>query len=139
MLLNAGRYFLAAPTVTEVHFEVNETAWGETAWGLPGCSRLKSQVFSQLKDAHARTSFRSVAACCRFPTGYLHSSTGILRCYRRCTRLDLCRARLGASGFVLQRQEWLDRIDCRFFRDRYDAQRVLQQVVLDVKEAKSLE
>ena len=27
----------------------------------------------------------------------------------------------------------------RFFRDRYDAQRVLQRVVLDVKEAKSLE
>jgi len=37
-----------------------------------------------------------------------------------------------------QHQEWLDRIDRRFFRDRYDAQRVLQQVVLDVKEAKSL-
>jgi hypothetical protein len=62
-----------------------------------------------------------------------------LRCYRRCTRLDLCRARLGASGFVLATAgEWLDRIDRRFFRDRYDAQRVLQQVVLDVKEAKSL-
>jgi hypothetical protein len=47
---------------------------------------------------------------------------------------------LGSGPAVLywQRQEWLDRIDRRFFRDRYDAQRVLQQVVLDVKEAKSL-
>jgi hypothetical protein len=45
----------------------------------------------------------------------------------------------GAAVLYWQRQEWLDRIDRRFFRDRYDAQRVLQQVVLDVKEAKSLE
>jgi serine/threonine-protein kinase len=38
-----------------------------------------------------------------------------------------------------KRREWLERIDHRFFRDRYDAQRVLQEVVLDVKEAQSLE
>src|SRR5262249_33382224 len=38
-----------------------------------------------------------------------------------------------------KRQEWLDRIDRRFFRDRYDAQRLLQQVVFDVKEARSFE
>ncbi len=31
------------------------------------------------------------------------------------------------------------RVDRRFFRDRYDAQRVLQKVVLDVKEAKNFE
>jgi hypothetical protein len=42
----------------------------------------------------------------------------------------------GAAVLYWQKQEWLDRIDRRFFRDRYDAQRVLQQVVLDVKEAK---
>jgi hypothetical protein len=48
---------------------------------------------------------------------------------------------LGSVTAVLywKRQEWLDRIDRRFFRDRYDAHRLLQQVVLDVKETKSLE
>jgi tRNA A-37 threonylcarbamoyl transferase component Bud32 len=48
---------------------------------------------------------------------------------------------LGAGAAILywKRQEWLDGIDRRFFRDRYNAQRVLQQVVLDVKEAKSFE
>jgi eukaryotic-like serine/threonine-protein kinase len=50
-------------------------------------------------------------------------------------------AAFGSVAAILywKRQEWLDRIDRRFFRDRYDAQRVLQQVVLDVKEAKSFE
>jgi hypothetical protein len=37
-----------------------------------------------------------------------------------------------------KRQEWLDRIDRRFFRDRFDAQRLLQDVIQRVKEAKSL-
>jgi hypothetical protein len=38
-----------------------------------------------------------------------------------------------------KRQRWLDRIDCRFFRERHDTQRVLQQVVLDMKHAKNFE
>jgi len=38
-----------------------------------------------------------------------------------------------------KRQQWLDGIDRRFFRDRYDTQRVLQQVVLDMKHAKKFE
>jgi len=37
----------------------------------------------------------------------------------------------------LKRQQWLDRIDRRFFRDRHDAQRVLQQVILDMKHARN--
>src|SRR5262249_5814578 len=44
-----------------------------------------------------------------------------------------------AAILYWKRQEWLDRIDRRFFRDRYDAQRVLQHVVLEIKEARSLE
>jgi eukaryotic-like serine/threonine-protein kinase len=44
----------------------------------------------------------------------------------------------GAAVLYWQRRHWLDRIDRRFFRDRYDAQRVLQQVMHDVKEAKNL-
>jgi hypothetical protein len=44
-----------------------------------------------------------------------------------------------AAILYSKRQQWLDRIDRRFFRDRYDAQRVLQQVVVDVKEAKNFE
>lgn len=38
-----------------------------------------------------------------------------------------------------RRQQWLDRIDRRFFRDRCDAQHLLQEVIQDVKEAKSLD
>jgi PDZ domain len=47
----------------------------------------------------------------------------------------------GSVAVILywKRQEWLDGIDRRFFRDRYDTQRVLQQVVLDVKQAKNFE
>jgi eukaryotic-like serine/threonine-protein kinase len=50
-------------------------------------------------------------------------------------------AMFGSAAAILywKRQEWLDRIDRRFFRDRYDAQRVLQHVVLELKEARSLE
>lgn len=48
---------------------------------------------------------------------------------------------LGLAAAVLfwKRQNWLDRLDRRFFRDRYDAQQVLQRVVLDLKDAGSFE
>jgi len=47
---------------------------------------------------------------------------------------------VGAVAIVVyqKRQGWLDRIDRHFFRDRYDAQRLLQDVIQRVKEAKSL-
>src|SRR5215831_3118240 len=47
---------------------------------------------------------------------------------------------VGVIAVVLyqKRQEWLDRIDRHFFRDRFDAQRLLQDVIQRVKEAKSL-
>jgi hypothetical protein len=38
-----------------------------------------------------------------------------------------------------KRQQWLDRIDRRFFRDRHDTLRVLQRVVLNMKQAKNFE
>jgi serine/threonine-protein kinase len=38
-----------------------------------------------------------------------------------------------------QRQRWLDAIDRRFFRDRYDAQRLLSQVVDDIRRARNLQ
>jgi hypothetical protein len=48
---------------------------------------------------------------------------------------------LGAlAGVVYQRrQQWLDQIDRRFFRDRFDTQRLLQEVIHDVKEAKRVD
>ena len=38
-----------------------------------------------------------------------------------------------------QRQGWLDGLDRRFFRDRYNAQRLLRQIADDVRHASSLE
>ena len=38
-----------------------------------------------------------------------------------------------------RRQQWLEAIDRRFFRERYDAQRLLSQVVEDIRRAKSLQ
>jgi hypothetical protein len=48
---------------------------------------------------------------------------------------------LGVLAAVIyqKRREWLDRIDRRFFRDRFDAQRLLQEVIQDLEEAKSLD
>ena len=37
------------------------------------------------------------------------------------------------------RHRWLDAVDRRFFRERYDARRLLQQVVEDIRQAGSLE
>jgi eukaryotic-like serine/threonine-protein kinase len=38
-----------------------------------------------------------------------------------------------------RRKRWLEAIDRRFFRDRYDAQRLLSQVVEEIRHAKSLQ
>jgi eukaryotic-like serine/threonine-protein kinase len=38
-----------------------------------------------------------------------------------------------------QRQRWLDLLDRRFFRERYDAQRILRQVAEDAREGASLD
>ncbi len=48
---------------------------------------------------------------------------------------------LGALALVAQtqRQQWLKALDRRFFRERYDAQRLLREVVVEVHQAGSFE
>jgi eukaryotic-like serine/threonine-protein kinase len=50
-------------------------------------------------------------------------------------------AMLAGGGFLLhiRRQVWLDALDRRFFRERYNAQRVLRAVVDEVREARSFQ
>ena len=46
-----------------------------------------------------------------------------------------------AAGAVIaqwQRQRWLDALDRRFFRERYDAQRLLRRVVEQVRRSQSV-
>ncbi len=43
---------------------------------------------------------------------------------------------LAATAYV-KRQSWLEALDRRFFRERYDAQRLLREVVEEVREARS--
>ena len=38
-----------------------------------------------------------------------------------------------------QRRQWLDSLDRRFFRERYDAQRILREIVKDIGETRSFE
>lgn len=45
---------------------------------------------------------------------------------------------LAATAYV-RRERWMDALDRRFFRDRYDAQRLLREVVEGVRQAGSLE
>src|SRR5439155_1525227 len=49
----------------------------------------------------------------------------------------------GLAGLALlahsQRRKWLESLDRRFFRERYDAQRLLREVVEDVRGAQSFE
>lgn len=48
-------------------------------------------------------------------------------------------AALGLSALAYwKRREWLDAIDRRFFRERYDAQRVLREVLEEIREARDL-
>ena len=50
---------------------------------------------------------------------------------------------VGLAGLALlahtQRRKWLESLDRRFFRERYDAQRLLREVVEDVRGAQSFE
>jgi GAF domain-containing protein len=49
----------------------------------------------------------------------------------------------GLSGLALvsywYRKPWLEKLDRRFFRERYDAQRILREVVSEIREARSFE
>jgi tRNA A-37 threonylcarbamoyl transferase component Bud32 len=61
--------------------------------------------------------------------------------------VEILRARgwiyIGLSGVALlsysRRNPWLDALDRRFFRERYDAQRVLRDIVKEIRDARSLE
>jgi hypothetical protein len=44
-----------------------------------------------------------------------------------------------AAAAYVQRQRWLEALDRRFFRERYDAQRLLREVVEEIREARSFE
>jgi tRNA A-37 threonylcarbamoyl transferase component Bud32 len=48
---------------------------------------------------------------------------------------------LGAAAVVVQmnREKWITELDRRFFRERYDAQRLLRAVAEEIREARSLE
>jgi tRNA A-37 threonylcarbamoyl transferase component Bud32 len=60
---------------------------------------------------------------------------------------DILRARgwiyAGLGGLALlayrQRKPWLETLDRRFFRERYDAQRILREVVGEIREARGFE
>ncbi|HEY6266961.1 MAG TPA: protein kinase [Candidatus Acidoferrum sp.] len=45
---------------------------------------------------------------------------------------------VAATAYV-KRQSWLESLDRRFFRERYDAQRLLREVVEEIREARSFE
>jgi tRNA A-37 threonylcarbamoyl transferase component Bud32 len=72
---------------------------------------------------------------------------GDILLHRERPLLEILRARgwvyvvlggLAATAYV-QRQRWMEALDRRFFRDRYDAQRLLREVVEGVRQAGSLE
>jgi hypothetical protein len=44
-----------------------------------------------------------------------------------------------ATAAYVQRRRWLEALDRRFFRERYDAQRLLREVVEEIREARSFE
>jgi eukaryotic-like serine/threonine-protein kinase len=50
-------------------------------------------------------------------------------------------AALGVAAFVahLERNRWMQALDRRFFRERYDAQRLLREIVEEIRVARSLE
>ena len=50
-------------------------------------------------------------------------------------------AALGGLAFItyLRRQPWLEALDRRFFRQRYDARRILHDVLEEIREAKDFE
>ena len=68
----------------------------------------------------------------------LHGDQPLLDILRSRGWVYLAPGGLAALAYV-RRQRWLDALDRRFFRERYDAQRLLRQVVEEVRESRSLE
>jgi hypothetical protein len=57
--------------------------------------------------------------------------------YSSRTRLDYLLLGALAALTVVNRQTWLDTLDRRFFRERYDAQRLLRELVEEIREART--
>jgi tRNA A-37 threonylcarbamoyl transferase component Bud32 len=68
----------------------------------------------------------------------LHGDQPILAVFRARGWMYAALAALAAIAFT-QRQHWLDALDRRFFREHYDARRVLREVVEEVHAAKTFE
>ncbi len=68
----------------------------------------------------------------------LHGDQPILTVFRARGWMYAALAALAAFAYT-QRQKWLEVLDRRFFRERYDAQRLLREVVEETRTAQSFE
>jgi tRNA A-37 threonylcarbamoyl transferase component Bud32 len=68
----------------------------------------------------------------------LHGDQPILAVFRARGWMYAALAALAAVAYA-RRQNWLDALDRRFFREHYDARRLLREVVEEVRAARSLE
>jgi tRNA A-37 threonylcarbamoyl transferase component Bud32 len=68
----------------------------------------------------------------------LHGDQPILAVFRARGWMYAALAALAVIAYT-QRQKWLDALDHRFFRDHYDARRILREVVEEVHAAKTFE
>src|SRR5713101_898013 len=68
----------------------------------------------------------------------LHGQQPLLEILRARGWIYLVLGGLAAAAYV-KRQSWLEALDRRFFRERYDAQRLLREVVEEVREARTFE
>jgi tRNA A-37 threonylcarbamoyl transferase component Bud32 len=68
----------------------------------------------------------------------LHGQQPLLEILRARGWIYVVLSGLAAMAYV-QRQSWLEALDRRFFRERYDAQRLLREVVEEVRESRSFE
>jgi len=68
----------------------------------------------------------------------LHGQQPLLKILRARGWIYVVLSGLAAVSYV-KRHSWLEALDRRFFRERYDAQRLLREVVEEVREARSFE
>jgi eukaryotic-like serine/threonine-protein kinase len=68
----------------------------------------------------------------------LHGQQPLLEILRARGWIYVVLGGLAAMAYV-KRQSWLEALDRRFFRERYDAQRLLREVVEEIREARTFE
>jgi hypothetical protein len=68
----------------------------------------------------------------------LHGQQPLLEIFRARGWIYVVLGGVAATAYV-RRQSWLESLDRRFFRERYDAQRLLREVVEEVREERSFE